>query len=159
MIPIAQCVHKIPSRARIRIPSRKGDEVFFTFLQERLHRCEQVTESVINPLTGGVLIFYTGDFSAIAEYAKKQHIFRMADTKHNPNTLTHVTMDTYKNLDAQMKKLTGGELDLPGATFIALAGAGIYKIAQGNFTAPAWYTAFWYALNIFLKAKGKDTSG
>lgn len=158
MLPAAHCVHKLPTRARIRIPSRKDDGGFFASVKERLHRCEQVTGVEINAGTGSVLVFYTGDFSAITAYAEKQCIFRLAAKNHNPNTLTQVTLTTYKNLDARVKKLTGGELDLPGATYLALVGAGIYKIAKGNFTAPAWYTAFWYALNIFLKAKGKIVS-
>jgi hypothetical protein len=162
MLPAAHCVHKLPTRARIRIPSRKGDGEFFASVRERLHRCEQVTGVEINAGTGGVLVFYTGDFPAITAYAEDQGIFRLAvkpsAKNHNPNTLTHVTLTTYKNLDARVKKLTGGELDLPGATYLALVGAGIYKIAKGNFAAPAWYTAFWYALNIFLKAKEKSLS-
>ncbi len=156
MLPIAQCVHKLPARARIRIPSRKGDGFYFSALRERLHRCEQVTGVETNYRTGSALIFYTGDFAAIAGYAEKEGIFSLAGKKHNPDSLTHVTVSTYKRLDSQVKRLTGGEIDLPGATWLALAGAGIYKIARGNFAAPAWYTAFWYALNIFLKAKGKS---
>lgn len=156
MLPIAQCVHKLPARARIRIPARKGDGFFFSALRERLHRCEQVTGVETNPLTGSALIFYTGDFAAIAAYAEKEGIFRLAAKKHNPDSLTHVTVSTYKTLDSRVKRLTGGEIDLPSATWLALVGAGVYKIARGNFAAPAWYTAFWYALNIFLKAKGKS---
>ena len=30
-------------------------------------------------------------------------------------------------------------------------GMGGYEISRGRFATPAWYTAFWYALNIFLK--------
>ncbi|HET6421436.1 MAG TPA: hypothetical protein VFG19_14870 [Geobacteraceae bacterium] len=158
MLPIAQCVHRLPVRARIRIPSRKRDETFFSVLRERLSRCGQVTGVETNHLTGSALIFYSGDFASIARYAEKEGIFRLADKKHNPNSLTHATVDTYKRLDSQVKRLTGGEIDLPGATWLALVGAGVYQIARGNFTAPAWYTAFWYGLNIFLKAKGKSSS-
>jgi hypothetical protein len=156
MLPTAQCVHKLPARARIRIPSRKGDGFYFSALRERLHRCEQVTGVETNDRTGGALIFYTGDFAAIAGYAEKEGIFRLAAKNNNPGSLTHVTVATYKRLDSRVKSLTGGGLDLPSATWVALVGAGVYKIARGNFVAPAWYTAFWYALNIFLKAKGKS---
>jgi hypothetical protein len=38
-------------------------------------------------------------------------------------------------------------------------GAGIYQIARGNFAAPAWYTAFWYALGLFGNKGGKDAKG
>ncbi len=154
-LPIAQCVHKLPARARIRIPSRKGDGFYFSALRERLHRCEQVTGVETNYRTGSVLIFYSGDFAAIAGYAEKEGIFRLAGKIHNPDALTHVTVATYRRLDSQVKRLTGGEIDLPGATWLALVGAGVYKIARGNFAAPAWHVAFWYALNIFLFARAK----
>lgn len=158
MLPAARCVHKMATRARLRIPSRKGDGVFFASVREQLCHCEQVSGVETNPRTGSVLVFYTGDFTRIAGYAEKQGIFRLTATKHNPDSLTHVTVTTYKNLDSRVRQLTGGELDLPAATYLALVGAGIYKIARGNFAAPAWYTAFWYALNIFLKARGKSVS-
>jgi hypothetical protein len=157
MIPIAHCVHRTATRIRIRIPSRKGDKSFFTTLQEQLDQCEQVTGSKVNHLTGSVLIFYTGNFTAIAEYAVRRNIFSLSKTRRNA-TIMGATVTTYKNLDNRLKKLSGGELDLPIAAFLALAGAGVYKIAQGKFAAPAWYTAFWYALNIFLKAREKSSS-
>ena len=47
-------------------------------------------------------------------------------------------------------------MDLGTASFGALLIMGIYQISRGNFMAPAWYTAFWYALNIFLKSKPKE---
>ena len=157
MIPIAHCVHKTATRIRIRIPSKKGDKSFFAVLQEQLVHCEQVTGSEVNSLTGGVLIFYAGDFKAIADYAKRRSIFRLSEIRRNPGIMS-TTVTTYKSLDDRLKKLSGGELDLPSAAFLALAGAGVYKIAQGKFAAPAWYTAFWYALNIFLKARDKGSS-
>jgi hypothetical protein len=157
MIPFAHCVHRTATRIRIRIPSRKGDKSFFKALQEQLALCDQVTGSEVNPLTGGVLIYYAGDFKEIADYAEKRNIFRLSGTKRNA-TIMSATVTTYKSLDNRLKKLTGGELDLPIAAFLALAGAGVYKIAQGKFAAPAWYTAFWYALNIFLKARDKGSS-
>lgn len=154
MLPVARCVHRLPTRARIRIPSRKRDAGFFSVLRERLNRCGQVTGVETNYLTGSALIFFSGDFASIARFAEKEGIFRLADKKHNPNSVTHATVATYKRLDSQVKRLTGGEIDLPGATWLALVGAGVYQIVRGKFTAPAWYTAFWYGLNIFLKAKG-----
>jgi len=35
---------------------------------------------------------------------------------------------------------------------LSLLGLGLYQILRGNFRAPPWYTAFWYALGIFTKS-------
>jgi hypothetical protein len=157
MIPMAHCVHRTATRTRIRIPSKKGDKSFFAALREHLERCEQITQAEVNPLTGGVLIFHEGDFDAIAQYAERLNIFTMSEMRRNP-TVMSATVATYRRLDSRLKRLSGGELDLPITAFLALAGVGVYKIAQGKFAAPAWYTAFWYALNIFLKAREKSSS-
>lgn len=42
--------------------------------------------------------------------------------------------------------------DLPGMAFLTLLGVGIYQLVRGNFAAPPWYTAFWYAMGIFTKS-------
>jgi hypothetical protein len=157
MIPVAHCVHRTATRIRIRIPSRKGDKTFFTSLQEQLGQFEQVTGSKVNHLTGSVLIFYTGNFTAIAEFAESRNIFSLMKTRRKP-TIMGATVATYKNLDNKLKKLSGGELDLPIAAFLALLGSGVYNIARGRFVVPHWYNAFWYALNIFLKAREKGSS-
>ncbi len=95
MMPIAQCVHRTPSRARIRIQSRKGDQAFFAALQERLNQCEQVTGAAVSTLTGSILIFHKGDFLAIAGCAEKDKMFRMAAKKGNSATLRSATVATY----------------------------------------------------------------
>ena len=35
--------------------------------------------------------------------------------------------------------------------FGVLLALGIYQISRGNFMAPAWYTAFWYAFGVLTK--------
>ncbi len=157
-LPIAQCVHRLPARARIRIRSRKGDGFYFSALRERLNRCAQVSAVETNYRTGSVLIFYSGDFTAIAGYAEKEGIFRLAGKKHNPNALTHATVAAYRMLDSRVKRLTGGEIDLPGAAFLALVSGGVYQMVKKKYVSANIYTPFWYALNIFLAArrKGKE---
>ena len=70
-----------------------------------------------------------------------------------PNTIYQRFTGTFHQVNTQIQGFTKGELDVPTLSFIALLAVGIYQISRKNFTAPAWYTAFWYALNIFLKSK------
>ena len=67
--------------------------------------------------------------------------------------ITWLISDTFKQTDAKVLELSGGQLDIAGTAFLGLAGVGLYQIAKGNFAALPWYAAFWYALNIFLKAE------
>ena len=55
-----------------------------------------------------------------------------------------------------LKKLTGGEVDIPSLIFLSLLISGIWQIARGNFAMPAWYTAFYYALGVFARAQVED---
>lgn len=155
MLPDAHCTHQVAGRFRVRIPAAKGNKVFFTHVQEQLARCPLITAAVANAVTGSVLISHTGNMRTIADYAEKNNLFRLTQDRKNPGGVAHATIATYKTLDAQIKKLSGGELDLPHTAFLTLVGAGVYQISRGKFGAPAWYTAFWYALNIFLKAQAK----
>lgn len=155
MPPEAQCVHRTPVRFRVRIPSKKGDKAFFAYLQAQLAQCEAVTATLPNPVTGGLLISHTGDMLSIVEYAERNKLFRLERAKNNPGSVAHATVTTYKTLDAQIKRLSGSKLDVAHTAFLTLVGAGIYQISRGRLSAPAWYTAFWYALNIFLKAQHK----
>jgi hypothetical protein len=63
--------------------------------------------------------------------------------------------NVFGEIENKIEKVTGGSLDISEMAFLALLGAGIFQIGKGNLTAIPWYTAFWYALNIFLKS---DTS-
>ncbi len=50
--------------------------------------------------------------------------------------------DTFRAYDKDLKKISGGELDIPSLVFLSLLISGIWQIARGNLGMPAWYTAF-----------------
>jgi hypothetical protein len=156
MIPPAFCVHRTSDRARIRIPSRKGDGPFFASLKDKLSSYSPVQGAEVNPQTGSLLLHYSGDLGEIASYAENQRLFRLSSLQPGRVALATSVVKAYRNVDNQVKAATRNELDLPRIAFLSLAGAGIYQIARGNLTAIPWYTAFWYALNVFLKAKDKE---
>lgn len=60
-------------------------------------------------------------------------------------------------MSGRVEKATGGTMGISEVAFLALFGAGVMQIGRGNFTAIPWYTAFWYALNIFLKSDAQKT--
>lgn len=152
-IPSASIAHITADRLRIKMPSKKKDEEFFASLKEKFGGCAGVKAVEVNPLTGSVLFKHESNSEAIADYALKNKIFKLETSKPDYTDLHGKVAETFNGIDKKIKGITGGDMDIAGAAFVALLGMGIYQISRGNFAGPAWYTAFWYALNIFLKAK------
>lgn len=152
-IPYASIVHITSERLRIKIPSKKGAEEFFVSLKEKFGGCDGIEAVKANPLTGSVFFKHASNADAIAEYALKNKIFKLETSKPDSANLHKRVTETFNGINNSIKGFTGGDMDIAGTAFVALLGMGIYQISRGNFAAPAWYTAFWYALNIFLKAK------
>lgn len=136
----------------MKIPSKKGNASYFIALKDELSKCSYIEKIEANPLTGSVLFIHRGDFKAVAENAESKNIFRFKEFDYNSTDLHRTIWATFNGINNQIKKATGGGLDIGAVAFLSLLGAGIYQISRGNFAAPAWYTAFWYALNIFLKS-------
>jgi hypothetical protein len=156
-IPHAYIIHRGPGRLRVKIPSKKGDTAYFSELKKLLAHCKGVKEYETNPVTGSVLFVREVDIKAVMEFAEGNHLFKFG-VGDSPSFSYEIT-ENFKNLNKQLKGLTGGEMDIPGLAFLTLLGFGIYQISKGNFTAIPWYAAFWYALSIFLKSQTSTSSG
>jgi hypothetical protein len=94
---------------------------------------------------------------SIAEHAEANRLFRLKTTNLPGRPLTQKVFGDLSDLNEQIKRISGGEIDIPSLAFLGLAGAGLYQIMLGEFLIPAWYTAFWYASNVLMKAKGPDS--
>jgi len=151
--------HTTSGRFRIRIPSKKGDAAFFQSLKDLAGQYPNIHEVAANPVTGSILIKHSLE-PAIMEELARTYFPRQSKQLDSPSSNIHRQVtETYNQVENKIKKLTGGEMDVGTLSFGTLLILGIYQISRGNFMAPAWYTAFWYALNIFLKSKpkGKNT--
>jgi hypothetical protein len=153
MLPVAHISHHARGRLRIRIPSKKGDTSYFKALKEHFSGLEGIRALEVNPTTGSLLIAHTLDRQAIEQYATEKTLFSLTGAHSSRAGLHPKVSETFHGLNNQMKAFTSGEINIGGMAFLALMGAGIYQIGKGNFTAIPWYTAFWYALNIFLKSQ------
>jgi hypothetical protein len=60
----------------------------------------------------------------------------------------HSLVQPVAGVDRSLRAVSGGKVDLPSAIFLALLGTGIYELVRGRFSAPPWYTAFWYAFGL-----------
>ncbi len=118
-----------------------------------MSKCSCIEKIEANPLTGSVLFIHKGDFKVVLENAETNNIFKIKDVDVNAMNLHQTVSATFKDINNRIKSVTEGNLDIGALAFLSLVGVGIYQISRGSFAAPAWYTAFWYALNIFLKSK------
>lgn len=152
MLPEAYVCHKIPGRLRIRIPSRKGNEVYFSSLGSHFSRFQGFEKLEVNEVTGSVLFVGEADVEEIADYALGNQLFVLRGAGSPPTPVSQRILGEFGQINGRLRRFTGGEIDLASLAFVALVSAGLYQISIGEFIAPAWYTAFWYATNISLKA-------
>ncbi len=156
MIPDAHVSHRMARRLRIKIPSKKGDVSYFSDLRERLSACPGVGEIRVNPQTGSALISYECDKKALVEFARENDLFLLKRSTPRRKTLFGNVAGTFQAYNQDLKKLSGGEVDIPSLIFMSLVISGIWQIARGNLAMPAWYTAFYYALGVFTRAQVDD---
>ena len=154
-LPDAFLSHIISGRVRLKIPSRKGDSLYFESIKEQMLKLSGIEALRINPMSGSILIIHTSDIKKIAWYAQDKGLFNLKNSKPEPSDMHYTVSRAFKHINEKIKGITGGDMDIAGAVFLTLLGLGVYQISRGNLAAPAWYTAFWYALNIFLKSGNK----
>lgn len=152
MAAAASVCHRTPHRLRIKIPSRKRDGRYFAALMSHFGRFQGIDRVETNTLTGTLLFVGKPDVREIAAYGAAKDLFVIKVANPPATALAQKVAADFRHFDTQIRRFTGGDLDLPGLAFLGLVATGIYQISMGNFTAPAWYTAFWYASGIFQKA-------
>jgi hypothetical protein len=156
MLPDARIVHQTSERMRLKIPSKKGDELYFLSLKKELSKQKGVEDLEVNPLTGSLLVLHNGNRQDLIHFAESKELFKVAaEEKQHYGSLTSIVLGLFNSVNNVIKDLTKKELDIPAIAFLALISVAIYQIARGNFKAPAWYTALWYGTNIFLKSLAK----
>ena len=148
--------HTTAGRFRIRIPSKKGDAAFFQSLKDLASQFPNIHEVAANPVTGSILIKHSLGSAGMEELARTNFPRQVKQMGTPSSNIHRQVTETYRQVENKIKKYTGGEMDVGTMSFGVLLILGIYQITRGNFMAPAWYTAFWYALNIFLKSKPKE---
>ena len=162
MVPEARIVHRIAGRMRVRVPSRRGDPAYFSIVEETLRGLTGVERVEADPLTGGILILHSIGPAAIVDYAAQKGLFlaKEEEAKKRGGTVLHDVLGApFGSFSRRIRAFTGNAADLSGLAVLALLTVGVYQIARGNFGAPAWYTAFWYALGIFNKSdSGKEAA-
>lgn len=151
-LPEASVAHESTGRIRLRIPEKRYDAGYFADVEKAFSNSDMVTKVGANPTTAGVLIMHRSTLGQIGQVAETHGLFtiiRRPSTRTRP--LSRRIKDGYRTLDSAVTTGTNGQIDIPTAAFLALTGWGVYQILQGRVAGPAWYTAFWYGVNLLLK--------
>ena len=149
--------HRSAGRVRLRVPERKRDDWYFSSLREGLLKEKGVDDVEVNPLTGSVLVTGSGAEEAVSSLSAQGLVaLRQEDIQGKATALHEGVAEGFGNLNRQIKAFTGNAMDLSGLAFVSLVVVGLYQIGKGNFAAPAWYTAFWYAFTLFGKPAGTE---
>jgi hypothetical protein len=113
----------------------------------------------VNPLTASVLVVASAGVEQAFDPASAGEWFTLRGSAADVRPFSRKVVQGFQAVDSQIEELTGGELDIPSIALIGLIFSGVYQISIGNFAAPAWYTAFWYAASIAVKADKPSQSG
>lgn len=160
MLPEAHVSHCTSHRLRIKIPLKRGSESFFRTMEERFSTLPGIESVEANPLTGSVLLIHQSDTQSLCRLIQQRRIVNLKETLKRQTTLRQDITRGVKIVNTHVASMTGGKVDLLDVAGLSLLSAGIYQLLKGNFMAPAWYTAFWYAFGLLSKGQSaSDDSG
>lgn len=152
LLPEVRLCHFSTGRLRIRIHRRRGDGAYFQALQEKLAAHFGYAAIATNPVTGSVLVEDVRVSPAeVASFGREAGLFKLDLAPRLPRGGVQNIISPLKTVDVNLRRITGGTLDVPSAVFVALVIFGVIEILRGNFKTPPWYTAFWYAFGVFTK--------
>jgi hypothetical protein len=168
MSAAAHIAHVTRGRARLRVPSVKGDARFFQRVEEELRKCPAVIDVTVNPSTASVLVRHRGDFDAVARHAETHALFDIREPPQGDGTddgrgrlvPSVSTIDEIRDAviaaDDELRRRTNGAVDWRTLAFGALLGGSAYQLVRGKFL-PAGGTMLLQALDLlFGRARGAD---
>ena len=133
----AYLVHRIPGRARLRVPGRRNDIAFFNELAAALAGGEGVQGVEANPRAASLLVTFAGELEPILEPAQRRGLLTLADPEVAEPPLAGQLQAQFQDLGARLAKASGGQLDLATAVALFFLITGLVQLARGQVLAPA----------------------
>jgi hypothetical protein len=180
--PFAYVAHRVPGRARINVPARRGDAAFLGGVAARLGAAPPVAAAIANPRTGSIVLRHEGPLEPILAEASTVVRFgaappavratpraraprRMAMLPFSPLQGAAVGFAALAALQLARGRVTGSAAEHfwaahnalrtlrgPGIA-LALAGIGAIQLARGQVLSPAVSLLF-YAAQARQQARG-----
>jgi hypothetical protein len=158
MLPAAHLIHRTRDRLRLRVPSRRGQTSYFEQLVDSLADLPGVERIETNPVTGSVLLSPAIDVAPLAQHAERNGLFVLiTDMEAAAVPLAAGLARNFQDVNHQIRRLTGGNLDLASTGFIALVGAAVIQLQRGHVLGPA-STLLWYASGLLLMSRRPDST-
>lgn len=155
MLP-AYVTHAVPGRTRIKIPSKRGNGLFFAQLERDLRKCPDIASIQVNHRAGSALVAFRaeGSLASLNRYARQHQLFRL---ENDPPPLKSVGEILAGQL-AQINRLIGtgsrGHVDLQTLFFFLFLVLGMQQAWRGQIMQPA-IPLLWRAVGI-LKSLNKN---
>jgi hypothetical protein len=128
-LPIAEVVHAMEGRTRLRIPARRGDAAFFASIATGLSTIAGVEDADVRPLTGSLLLQHGVPLAGIAAAAEQARLFKVADGAAMPPPQVAARIDP--------KWVIG----------VGLGVIAVWQLTQGRILPPA-ITLAWYGAHL-----------
>lgn len=156
--PVAQLVHELPGRIRLRVPARRGDTRYFAEVSETFDLCRAVLVAETNPRTASVLIHHEGEPRTVWSFAHEQALF-VPESPENvaPRVMDRAIADA-RQIDSWFRSSSGGDLDLGSVMTLGLVGLSALQLMRGNVLAPS-VTLAWYAITLLQQRAAKRGPG
>jgi hypothetical protein len=139
-LPVADLVHTMPGRARLRIPDRRGDAVYFASIATGLSTIPGIYKVEVRPLTGSILLQHGPPIERIIHAAEEANLFRLQRTEE---------------ITSQGADLPFDPQSLVGLGLSVLA---LWQATEKKFLPPA-VTLAWYAAHLVGLLDRKATGG
>ena len=151
--PLAEVVHSLKGRLRLRFPTEKRNQDFFQNLLESLSNIESIRDIKANPLTGSVLIQYDGELEEIVQRLEERfEIKRIGKNGKGEPLRDKILAATYR-LDEKIKKLSSYQLDLRTLLALLFLLLGLNEIRKGKWSSPPWYFTLMSAITLLRPSK------
>ncbi len=120
-IPEAYISHRVNRRIRVKIPSKRGQQAFFSELERAFSGHDNLEQRVeVNPYTASALFLGRYSLKTIAEKGRKAGLFNLQSSKIRKETLLGSVRNSFKDADKSLLNFSGGELDIPSVIFLGL---------------------------------------
>jgi hypothetical protein len=129
VLPIAEVVHAMDGRTRLRIAARRGDAAFFASVATGLSIIPGVHHANVRPLTGSILLQHGLPLAGIAAAAERARLFKIADGAGMP------------------QPQDAARIDPKWAIGVGLGVVAVWQLTQGRILPPA-FTLAWYGAHL-----------
>jgi hypothetical protein len=162
-LPSAYISHISSGRLRLKVPSKKADQGYFSFLKEQLSGLPGVQEVVVNPSTASILVRHTYDprdldLKSMEELTEVTGLFKLQIPEQGKQaSVAEQVAQAMEGLNGQLKEQTSGAIDFQSLAFLGLVGVSLFQASRGMVMIPA-ITALWYASSILQDIRSKNGS-